>query len=342
MASARAATAATSGWVEAAPPTTSQAACHRSTVGSATTAAATPDRTASARSPRAGSTYPDGSASSTSGSIRSHSAVQVRNSMAGPSPTLPTTKEALVSLDAPAAPAAAHRRAAWSQERGLGHASPAAPASGTASSRLGRAEMKAASSPRAAGSPTSHPGGSVGRCGAGQPPMRPRAKPAASAVQVRWQNRLASGAAKSQPSAACSGGLAAATMRTSSGRVRSPTVRSSTTRSRAAWTAGGAVVSSSRKSSPDPTSASRRAQAGGASETPPSVTTGRPEKSVGSWMEATTTSKWRAQSSARARTTEVLPEPGGPHRMVGVPMAAAMASASVVVSLVLMVLGVLS
>ena len=262
--------------------------------------------------------------------------------MAGPSPTLPITRVARASLDAPAAPAAAHSRAAWSHDRGLGHASPEAPASGTSSRRRGRAEMKAASRPRAAGSPDSHPGGRTGRVGVGQPPINPRENPAASADQVRWQNRLASGAARSHPSAACSGGLAAATMRTSSGRVRSPTVRSRTTRSKAACTAGGAVVSSSKNNKPDPTSTNLRAQAGGANETFPSVTTGRPEKSVGSWMDATTTSRCRAQASARARTTEVLPEPGGPHRMVGVPVAAATASASVVVSLMLMVFVFLS
>ncbi len=63
---------------------------------------------------------------------------------------------------------------------------------------------------------------------------------------------MASGADRSQPSAACSGGLAAATTATSGGSSRSPTTRSSTTRSSAACTAGGAVDSSSRNSRPRP------------------------------------------------------------------------------------------
>ena len=50
----------------------------------------------------------------------------------------------------------------------------------------------------------------------------------------------------SQPSAARSGGLAPATTRTPTGRVRSPTVRSSASASIAACTAGGQVVNSSR------------------------------------------------------------------------------------------------
>ena len=146
---------------------------------------------------------------------------------------------------------------------------------------------------------------------------------------------MASGAARSQPSAAWSGGLAAATTRTPGGRARSPTVRSRTTRNRAAWTAGGAVVSSSRKRTPEPRSDSRRAHAGGASETPSSPTTGRPEKSVGSWMEATTTSHSRPQASARPRITDVLPVPGAPQRITGAPMPTATAAASVVTSLLL-------
>ena len=52
--------------------------------------------------------------------------------------------------------------------------------------------------------------GSVGIFGVSNPLTRPWANAAGSTVQSRWQNRLASGAARSHPSAACSGGLAAA------------------------------------------------------------------------------------------------------------------------------------
>src|SRR5690606_25729681 len=125
--------------------------------------------------------------------------------------------------------------------------------------------------------------------------------------------RFASGADSSQPSAARPGGLAAATIRTPGGSTRSPTVRSSTTRSMAACTAGGAVVSSSRNSSPDPAEASRSAQRGGANQVPWSRTTGSPAKSLGSRTEPTTTSTGSPSCRPSATTADVLPVPGAPH-----------------------------
>jgi hypothetical protein len=95
--------------------------------------------------------------------------------------------------------------------------------------------------------------------------------------------------------------------------------RSSTTRSIAACTAGGAVVSSSRNSRPVPASESRVAHAGGESRTEPSVTTGRPAKSLGSRIEPITVSTGHPSASSSASTAEVLPVPGLPHNNTGTP-----------------------
>ena len=160
------------------------------------------------------------------------------------------------------------------------------------------------------------------------PPGSPSAMPRGEVSQVRWHSRLASGADKSQPSAACSGGFAAATTATSSGKVRSPTVRSRTTRSSAAWTAGGAVVSSSRKSTPVPASASLVAHSGGAKRTAFPVTTGRPAKSDGSLIDAMTVSHGSSMALAIARIAEVLPVPGAPHSRTGTRAATATPRAS--------------
>ena len=235
----------------------------------------------------------------------------------------------LASSPVSAAAAAAISRAAISQVRGDGQPRPAAAALvGGAQASPGRTCRKAATRPRDKISSACHPSGSTGTTGADQPPASPSATARGSVCHARWQSRLASGADRSQPSAACSGGLAAATTATSSGSVRSPTARSSTTRSRAAWTAGGAVDSSSRNSSPRPASASRRAQAGGANRTSPPTTMGSPAKSEGSLIEAITVSQGSPMAPAIARIADVLPVPGAPHSSTGTRAATATPSAS--------------
>ena len=108
-------------------------------------------------------------------------------------------------------------RAAMSQVRGLGQARPApAASSGTASASSGRTVTKPAIQLRAdrrsaAPSRRRSAGGRGVRPAAGEA-VGDRAR--ASTGQSRWQKRLASGGDRSQPSAACSGGLAAATTAT--------------------------------------------------------------------------------------------------------------------------------
>ena len=208
------------------------------------------------------------------------------------------------------------------------HDPPRSPGGGTTSSSVGRTRRNPATAalPFASAAATSLSHG-AGAGGSGKPSTSPSATAEASTVQSRWTSRLASGAARSHPSAACSGGFAAATMRTSEGKARSPTDLSRTMRSIAAWTAGGLVVSSSRKSRPLPAFANRTAQAGGDSTTPPSVTTGRPAKSLGSRMEPMTTSTFIPLAAPSASTTEVLPVPGAPHSSTGTLATTATASA---------------
>jgi hypothetical protein len=93
-------------------------------------------------------------------------------------------------------------------------------------------------------------------------------------------------------------------------------------------TAGGAVDSSSRNSSPRPASASRRAQAGGANLTWSPTTMGSPAKSEGSLIEAMTVSHGRSMACAMARIADVLPVPGAPHSSTGTRAATATPSAS--------------
>ena len=76
----------------------------------------------------------------------------------------------------------------------------------------------------------------------------PRCHASASVSHVRWQSRLASGGSNSEPLAAQSGGLQAASFHTVSGSTASPTRFSAITPSSAACTAGGQVVNSSRNS----------------------------------------------------------------------------------------------
>ncbi|GAA4089495.1 hypothetical protein GCM10022214_57730 [Actinomadura miaoliensis] len=132
---------------------------------------------------------------------------------------------------------------------------------------------------------------------------------------------MASGGLRCQPSAALDGGLAAATTRTGSGRVRLPTRRSSTTRNRAAWTAGGADDSSSKNTRPRPARATRTAQSGGAIGTPvtagSSPTIGSPAKSDGSCTLAITVSRGTPRPSATWRIPADLPMPGSPHSRTG-------------------------
>jgi hypothetical protein len=100
------------------------------------------------------------------------------------------------------------------------------------------------------------------------------------------------------------------------------------TRSIAACTAGGAVVSSSRNSRPRSAALSRKAQRGGARWTEPSMTTGRPAKSDGSLIEPITTSTGQSRAAPSATTADVLPVPGLPHSSTGTPDDTATASAS--------------
>ena len=99
----------------------------------------------------------------------------------------------------------------------------------------------------------------------------------------RCTNRFAVGAASSQPAAATSAGLAAAPKETRSGRRRAPTSPWVRGLSAAAWTAGEAVVHSSKKTTEGRvSSATRTAHCGGARSTRPALTTGSPAKSLGS------------------------------------------------------------
>ena len=221
-----------------------------------------------------------------------------------------------------------------SQVRGLGQARPApAASSGTASASIGRTVTNPAIQLRTIGTARSHPCGSAGGAGVGQPAEKPSATVRASTGQSRWQKRFARGGESSHPSAACSAGLAAATTDTWSGRRRSPTVRSRTTRSSAACTAGGAVETSSKNTTPSPALASATAHDGGANETrppspAPSSTIGRPAKSDGSLIDAITVSHGQPASAAIARMTDVLPVPGAPHRSTGTRAEIAIPSAS--------------
>ena len=98
-----------------------------------------------------------------------------------------------------------------------------------------------------------------------------------------WMNRLAVGAASSHPDAATSAGFAAAPNDTRSGRRNAPTSPCVRGRSAAAWTAGDAVVHSSKNTTEGPSfSATRTAHCGGARSTLPAFTTGSPAKSLGS------------------------------------------------------------
>lgn len=141
-----------------------------------------------------------------------------------------------------------------------------------------------------------------------------------------WEDRD-----RSHPSAAYSGGLAAAITVIASGNARSPTTRSSTTRSSAACTAGGAVEISSRNSTPRSCVARLRAHRGGAKMTLPSAITGKPAKSDGSRMDAITVSHGSPSAADIALIAEVLPVPGAPHSNTGTCAATATPSASTVV-----------
>src|SRR5919199_3333088 len=273
-----------------------------------------------------------GSASTSSGSGRSILLAQLRSSIPAPCPTEPITSAARACSEAPATVAAVHSTEVISQLRGLGQPRPwAVPSCGMATVSPGRAETNADTRPRPRASWASQPSGRRGTTGAPQPPVSPWAKSWDSTGQSRWQNRLASGADRSQPSAASSGGLAAAITTMPPGSSRSPTTRSSTTLSSAACTAGGAVEISSRKRMPACASPSRRAHRGGAKATLPSVTTGSPAKSEGSRMDAITVSHGRSSSRAMALIADVFPVPGAPHSRTGTRAATATPRASIVV-----------
>lgn len=221
-----------------------------------------------------------------------------------------------------------------SQVRGEGQGPPRrASLLGSRCTSAGRADSSPHTARRAkstaCGSPPGESRGSVAR---GQVPPRPRTTTSWSWAHWRWTNRLARGGLSSQPSAAEDRGLAAATILTSGGSCRDPIRRSSTRRSSAAWTAGAAVESSSRNSSPRPARTSRTAQSGGAIGTPCSAgsspTMGSPEKSDGSCTLAMTVVSGRSREAASWVRAAVLPIPGSPQRITGRSAATARVSAS--------------
>ncbi len=223
---------------------------------------------------------------------------------------------------------------AASQLRGEGQAPPRrASLFGSRWISVGRASRKPQTARRAdATASGSRRASSRGSSARGQTPPSPRTTTSGSCVQYRWTNRLASGGLSSHPSAADARGLAAATIRTPGGRRSDPTRRSRTTRRSAAWTAGVAVDSSSRKSRPRPARTSRTAHCGGAIGTPcaagSSPTIGSPEKSDGSWTLAITVVSGRSSDSASCVSAAVLPMPGSPHSRTGRSAATARVSAS--------------
>ena len=107
-----------------------------------------------------------------------------------------------------------------------------------------------------------------------------------------------------------------------SGSWRSPTVRSSTTRRRAAWTAGGAVKTSSKNARPWPASArrgppGREIEARHISAHGAAVDDRKPGEVRRFRIDAITVSQGSPLASASARITDVLPVPGAPHRSTG-------------------------
>lgn len=310
------------------------AASQRGFSGRLRTAATTPSSTAWRRSPRSGRSAPAGSASSVSGSGRSIRSRLASSSSPGPSPTAPRTSRESTSLEEPAAVANAIRHSVMSQLRGDGQGPPRRVSPlGSRCTSAGRAVRSPHTARRAKSTASgSRSGASRGSVALGQVPPRPRTTTSWSWVHWRCTNRLASGGLSSQPSAAEERGLAAATIRTPGGSCSAPIRRSSTRRSRAAWTVGGAVDSSSRNSSPRPARTSRTAQSGGAIGTPCSAgsspTMGSPEKSDGSWTLAMTVVSGRSRDTASCVSAAVLPMPGSPHRSTGRSAATARARAS--------------
>ena len=103
--------------------------------------------------------------------------------------------------------------------------------------------------------------------------------------------RFATGAGRSTPSTAISGGLQIATIATESGRWNSPTYRSCRIR-RNALNVDGAVVISSTTSSPLVAAARRFAQESVEYTTSSSFSIGRPMKSTASRDPALIVSTW--------------------------------------------------
>ncbi len=256
------------------------------------------------------------------------------SSSPGPSPTAPRTSSASTSRDTEAAVPKARRVSAASQLRGEGQAPPrCVSVLGSRWISVGRTFRKPQTARRAKATASGSPSGaSRGSSARGQTPPRPRTTTSWSCTQYRCTNRLASGGLSSHPSAADALGLAAATIRTPGGSRSVPTRRSRTTRSSAACTAGVAVESSSRKSSPRPARTSSTAHCGGAIGTPrtsgSSPTIGSPEKSDGSWTLAMTVVSGRSRESASWVRAAVLPMPGSPQSSTGRSAATARVSAS--------------
>ena len=229
------------------------AASQRSAVLFENTAAVSVARAANARSPRSGNTKDSGSCSTASASGSPRSSRQARiwqRRLARPNPQVRARRRLRVSR-----PHRSTRADAWPFPTSGVTATlvPRRPVSGMRVQEVRpRNDEARHRCPHCAATLLQHLGSTSATTGMSNPPSTPSAHSRAPRSQSRWQKRLASGGDISHPSAACSGGFAAATTVTPAGRSRSPTVRSSTTRRSAAWTAGGAVEISSRKRMPRP------------------------------------------------------------------------------------------
>ena len=168
-------------------------------------AARTTGRPVSARRP------PPGRTRRTSMSGRSRLSRKVRYSTAAPWPTQPMARTRCTSAGSCAALAHPRSRAVISQDRGVGKERPCSVAlPGTAVSTCGLALRKPPTR-SAHDPPRLHSRSGTVMSYRGHEPANPARTTLLGNSHGKWQKRLARGGARSQPSAAISGGLAAAT-----------------------------------------------------------------------------------------------------------------------------------